>query len=131
MLRSGEINFLADYGGDPGGAGGARQGQSRRSRSRDETDIGIEFLAFNNRRAPFNDPAFRRALSAAIDRNMLVQAAWNGFAVPSTRHVSPALPFWHAATSKMPPTGVDGGARTAAEGGLSRSSAASCTIPPA
>jgi peptide/nickel transport system substrate-binding protein len=71
-----------------------------------ETDIGMEFLGFNNRRAPFNDAAFRSALSAAIDRNVLVQAAWNGFAVPSTSHVSPALPFWYAEDVK-PATGVN------------------------
>ena len=58
-----------------------------------ETDIGMEFLGFNNRRPPFSEPAFRAALSAAIDRDVLVQAAWNGFAVPSTSHVSPALPL--------------------------------------
>ena len=31
-------------------------------------DIGFKFIGYNDRRPPFNDPAFRRALSAVIDR---------------------------------------------------------------
>jgi peptide/nickel transport system substrate-binding protein len=105
MMRSGELNLLADYGGDP---------EVLEALAKDvpaikitqETDIGMEFLGFNNRRPPFSEPAFRAALSAAIDRDVLVQAAWNGFAVPSTSHVSPALPFWYAADLKPPASGV-------------------------
>ena len=105
MMRSGELNLLAEYGGDPDVLEAlAKENPAITVTS--ETDIGMEFLGFNNRRAPFNDPAFRSALSAAIDRNVLVQAAWNGFAVPSTSHVSPALPFWHAEDVK-PATGVN------------------------
>jgi peptide/nickel transport system substrate-binding protein len=61
----------------------------------DSVDIGFQFLGFNARRAPFDDPAFRRALSFAVPRELMVAAAWNGFAVPSNSVVSPALPFWH------------------------------------
>lgn len=55
--------------------------------------IGIEYYAFNTRRAPFNDVRLRRALSMAIDRDVLTQrilrggepAAW-GLVPPGVRN---------------------------------------------
>jgi len=105
MLRSGEINFLADYGGDPEVLEQLAR-QVPAIQVANETDIGFEFVAFNNRRAPFNDPAFRRALSAALDRNTMVQAAWNGFAVSANSHVSPALRYWHSEAVDNMRTGI-------------------------
>ena len=46
-------------------------------------DLGIQFLAYNERRPPFNDLAFRQALSAAIDRDEMANDAWGGAAVPA------------------------------------------------
>ncbi|MBM3568092.1 MAG: twin-arginine translocation pathway signal protein [Alphaproteobacteria bacterium] len=105
MMRSGELNFLGDYGGDP---------EVLEKLTKDvpaiqmapETDIGFEFVAFNHRRKPFDEPAFRRALSLALDRNVMVQAAWNGYAVTANSHVSPALKFWHSSAVDNPKTGV-------------------------
>jgi peptide/nickel transport system substrate-binding protein len=105
MLRSGEINFLADYGGDPEVLEQLAR-QVPAIQIANETDIGFEFVAFNNRRAPFNDPAFRRALSAALDRTNMVQAAWNGFAVSANSHVSPALRYWHSEAVDNMRTGI-------------------------
>jgi peptide/nickel transport system substrate-binding protein len=94
MLNRGEINFMADYTGDPE----LVEELVKRNRSlvmSKAVDVGFQFLAWNHRRPPFNDVAFRRALSALIDRDQMANAAWNGFAVPANSHVSPALPFWH------------------------------------
>ena len=93
-LRSGEINFLADYNGDP---------QLLRNLARtnpnimisEALDIGFKFVAYNHRRQPFNNTAFRQALSASIDRELLAEDAWGGAAVPANSWVSPALAFWH------------------------------------
>lgn len=105
MMRSGELNLLAEYQGDPDVLEQLGR-QAPQVRVTQETDIGMEFLAFNNRRAPFNNPAFRAALSAAIDRDQIINAAWGGHAVRSVSHISPALPFWFAAGAEAPRTGV-------------------------
>ncbi|MEM7026526.1 MAG: ABC transporter substrate-binding protein, partial [Pseudomonadota bacterium] len=116
MLRSGEVNFMSDYTGDPqilldvadedGDLGVV-----------DSVDIGFQFLAFNNRFPPFDDPNFRRALSFAVPRDLMVAAAWNGFSVPSNSIVSPALPFWHHAGVVDLTTGPDIAKEELAKGG--------------
>ena len=55
-------------------------------------DVALFQHLFKRRETGVN---FRRALSLAIDRNVMVQAAWNGYATASNSHVSPALKFWH------------------------------------
>lgn len=96
MLRSGEINFLTDFSGDPQVLidAAAEDGDIEVVST---VDIGFRYVAFNNRRPPFDDPAFRAALSASVDRRLIVNAAFKGFAVPSNSVVSPALAFWHDA----------------------------------
>lgn len=93
MLRSGEINFLAEFSGDPKVLEDAAAADGDLSVI-STVDIGFRYVAFNNRRPPFDDPAFRKALSTAVDRRLIVNAAFKGFAVPSNSVVSPALGFW-------------------------------------
>ena len=57
--------------------------------------MGFRFVAPNLRRPPFDDVNFRKALNLTINRNLMAQAAWNGYAVPANSHVSAALPFWY------------------------------------
>ncbi|MCC7425728.1 MAG: twin-arginine translocation pathway signal protein [Alphaproteobacteria bacterium] len=93
MLRRGELNFLGAYRGDPEVL--VEMGKElSHIRVVSTTDMGFQFVAPNLRRKPFDDPAFRRALSTAINRTQMAQAAWNGFADPANSHVSNALPFW-------------------------------------
>ncbi|SFE59474.1 peptide/nickel transport system substrate-binding protein [Sulfitobacter brevis] len=94
MLRSGEINFLTDFAGDPQVLIDAAEADGD-IEVVSTVDIGFRYVAFNNRRAPFDDPAFRSALSSAVDRRLIVKAAFKGFAVASNSVVSPALEFWH------------------------------------
>jgi peptide/nickel transport system substrate-binding protein len=92
MLRSGEINFLSDFPGDPTVVVAAAEEDPNLTAV---FTVGFRYVAFNHRRPPFNDTAFRRALSASVDRRLIVGAAFRGFAVPSNSVVSPALGFWH------------------------------------
>lgn len=49
-------------------------------------------LAYNTTRAPFEDVRVRRALSLAVQRQRLVQAAVAGFATPASSALPPGLP---------------------------------------
>jgi peptide/nickel transport system substrate-binding protein len=94
MLRSGELNFLGEFSGDPKVLIDAAK-QDGDLEVVSTVEMGFRYVAFNERRPPFNDPAFRRALSAAVDRRLIVNAAFRGFAVPSNSVISPALEFWY------------------------------------
>jgi peptide/nickel transport system substrate-binding protein len=106
MFRKGEVNFLTDYKGDPVVLANivAEDGDITLVKS---VDVGFQYLAMNHRRAPFNDVNFRRAISLSIDRDVMVNAAWNGNAVRAGSHVSPALTYYHKAGITEYETGVD------------------------
>lgn len=107
MLRSSELNFLSDYTGDPTLLIEAADADGDLDVV-ESVDIGFQYLAFNLRRPPFDDAAFRRSLSAAINRELIRKAAYNGFAVNANSVVSPALSFWHKAGIETElPTGMD------------------------
>jgi peptide/nickel transport system substrate-binding protein len=93
MLPKGEINFLTDYRGDPKLLTDLAK-QNPNIEVVSTIDMGFRFVAPNQRRPPFNDPAFRRALSSATNRQLMAAAAWNSFAVPANSIISPALKFW-------------------------------------
>jgi len=110
-LRSGEINFLADYTGDPQLLRDAAKANPQIKVS-EALDIGFKFIAYNHRRQPFDVTAFRQALSASIDRQLLVDDAFGGAAVPANSWISPALAAWH---DKGIETRVPGGSVEAAK----------------
>lgn len=116
MLRSGEINFMSDYTGDPQLLLDIAEEDGDLAVV-DAVDIGFQYVAFNHRRPPFDDKLFRKALSLAIDRNLMVGAAWNGFAVKANSHVSPALPFWHDKATDEMTTGLEVAQKLLEEGG--------------
>ncbi len=103
-LGSGEVNFLSDYTGDYAVLQDRVTKDSKLTMVT-TTEIGMRFVGFNERRAPFNDPAFRRALSYAINREAIAKNIFKGFALPADSHVSQALEFWRA--DKLDAPGYD------------------------
>lgn len=49
------------------------------------------FVGMNNKRAPFNDAALRKAVAFAIDRNVIVQQSYFGEAIPAYSCISPPM----------------------------------------
>ena len=94
-LKSGELNFLADYTGDPELLKDLAKSSPNIEVSQ-ALDIGFKFIAYNERRPPFDNLAFRQAISAVIDRKLLAEDAWGGAAEPANSWISPALGVWHA-----------------------------------
>jgi peptide/nickel transport system substrate-binding protein len=101
MLRNGELNFLAIFTGDPQNVADLAKDMPK-IKVATTTDLGFQYIALNLRRPPFDDVAFRRAISTAISRELMASAAWNGFGEPAGSCVSTALPFWHADDSLLP-----------------------------
>ena len=106
MIQNGEINFLSTYLGD------SQLLQQKVEKNPELTmissiDLGFRYFAPNHRRPPFDDVAFRRAIAAITDRDLIVAAIWKGFAVPSDSVVSPALEFWKNDNLNLPSGGVE------------------------
>ena len=55
--------------------------------------LNCRFIALNHRKAPFDDPAFRRACSMAFNRDAMVKAILFGEGVPSAGLIPPSLAF--------------------------------------
>lgn len=84
---AGEVDSLADLPGD--------QMASLKTRFGDQVvlgpSLGLYALAVNTRKAPFDDPRVRRALSLALDREYLADALWGATMSPAYSFCPPGL----------------------------------------
>lgn len=64
----------------------------------DVIDYPVQFayaMIWNTRRSPFDDPELRRALTMAVNRQLIVDAYLYGFGVVAEGPVSPEHPWYH------------------------------------
>ncbi|GEB32986.1 MULTISPECIES: ABC transporter substrate-binding protein [Brevibacillus] len=54
-------------------------------------DIGIKYIAFNNKHPLFSDVRLRKAVALSVDRDPLVQVALNGFGKPIYGPLAPTI----------------------------------------
>lgn len=94
QLKTGELNFLSEWEGDPTVLESAAK-SDRRIRTVSSVEVGMRFFGMNNRLPPFNDLNFRRALAHTVPKQAIVQNIFKGFAVPAASFISPAAGFWH------------------------------------
>ncbi len=62
----------------------------------------LYYLGWNNQRAPFDDPAVRRAMTVAIDRQELIDALLAGYGTPAASTIPPWHPY-HPDIAPLPP----------------------------
>lgn len=55
------------------------------------TGLNIGYLAFNNEKAPFNNPDVRKALSIAINQSHIIDAVFQGKAMPAKNFIPPSM----------------------------------------
>ncbi len=61
----------------------------------------LQFLEFNNNKAPFDDVNFRKAISYAIDRKSIVTNSRGGYAFESLGVLPPGLPTYDASVGEQ------------------------------
>ena len=101
QLKAGEIDLLEAV--QPGDLAGIKQ-------SRPDVEIHtvpsrrMTFIAWNEKRPPFDDREVRRALTMAIDRGEIIRTVWQGYATECT---SPIVPLLWAHDASIQPLPVD------------------------
>jgi len=68
---------------------------------------GFYTLTYNCRRAPLNDPAFRKALAHVIPKELICEAILSGFAEVGGSVIAPANKFWHNPAVKPYPNDIN------------------------
>jgi peptide/nickel transport system substrate-binding protein len=66
-------------------------------------DEGVNFLEYNTAKPPFNNPAVRRAIAEAIDRNAIIKAALNGLGRPALGPLPPTIPYYDKQVASLAP----------------------------
>jgi len=56
------------------------------------SDMCTNYIGFNNREAPFDDPRVRQAFSYALDRDKIISGIYQGNALPALGLLPPGLP---------------------------------------
>jgi peptide/nickel transport system substrate-binding protein len=60
-----------------------------------------DYMAFNEKKAPFNDVHVRRAIAEAIDRQAMIKAVLFGNGQPANSFMPPQVPYYQKATAGL------------------------------
>jgi peptide/nickel transport system substrate-binding protein len=90
---------------------------------------GKTILAINNAKKPLDDVRVRRAISAAIDRKAVIDAAADGFGTPIGSHYVPGAPGY-VDTTGINPFDLEKAKRLMAEAGVKTPLELTLTLPP-
>lgn len=93
-LQSGEIDILLNPQGLPGGLAESVERDPNLAVVKNES-VAFRFLAFNTRRDPMKDAAFRQAAATLLDREFLTDSILQGAAFPLHSFVPEANTAWY------------------------------------
>ena len=93
-LQSGEIDFLLNPQGLPKGLAESVASDPNLTVVKNKS-VGFRFLAFNTRREPMKDDAFRQAVAVLLDREFLTDTILQGVAYPIHSFVPEANAAWY------------------------------------
>ena len=74
-------------------------------------DNGVFYLAFNMRKEPYSDPAFRQAVDMVIDKEFVADSVLQGSVIPAYSVVPNGNAFWWNSDVQTPQVGLDREAR--------------------
>ena len=94
QLKTGELNFLMEWEGDPTLLQETADADPNLELVA-TTELGFRFFALNNRVPPFDDPALRQAVAHVVPKEAIVKNIFKGFAEPADSYVSLAIDYWH------------------------------------
>lgn len=92
-LQSGEIDAIADVGSLIPSQGEIIEGDEDLKLKTVDV-LTNHYLFFNTDQPPFNDPILRKAVSMAIDRDLIVAETLYGYGVPGTSLISQLAESW-------------------------------------
>ncbi len=93
-LKSGDIDILLNPQGLPKGLAESVAGDPNLTMVKNES-VAFRFLAFNTRREPMKDDAFRQAVAVLLDREFLTDTILQGVAYPIHSFVPEANAAWY------------------------------------
>lgn len=94
QISTGELNFLWEWTGDSAILAEIAEADPNIALF-SSPSLGMRYFAFNVRYAPFDDPAFRRAIAHAVPTDTIINNIFKGFGVPADSYVSTPIEFWH------------------------------------